>query len=76
MSAQAELFEPRPFEVAALALGHLKKSKNCLAAADVFHARGMTGLAVGLEAVALQHVEQAEHLAMLSDFYKLGGVVS
>lgn len=73
---QAELFEPRPAEVPELALGHIKQAGTFRRAADVLEARQMLGLAESVRRMAQKHDNQAEELAMLADFYRLGGVVS
>lgn len=73
---QAELFEPRPADLPGLVGRHLTMARRHQKLRDVFNARGMQVLADAEEHAAQQHECQAEEIAMLAEFYALGGVVS
>ncbi len=73
---QIELFEPSPREVGPLALQHVKHAQAARRSAEVAAARGWPALERGYRDLAGDHEAQAEELAALADFYRLGGVVS
>lgn len=74
--SQAVLFEPSGPEVGPLALDHLRKAAQFKRTAEVFAARGWETLAKQHASRAGEHETEAECLAMLAQFERLGGVVS
>lgn len=74
--AQAALFEPTPAECAPLALSHAKKAEAARKLAEVASSRGWVSVHREFSELASRHEVEAEDLAMLADFYRLGGVVS
>jgi hypothetical protein len=73
---QASLFEPQAFEVAPLAMGHLRKAQALRRSAQVFKTRQCVSLARSNMAQAVEHEQEAEALAMYADFLRLAGVSS
>lgn len=73
---QSELFEPTGLEVGRLAQQHAAKSAAALRLADTFRSRGWDSLSREQLRLAREHDDEAEALAMLADFERLGGVVA
>lgn len=73
---QAALFEPTGAEIAPLAAMHARKAEAALRTFETFRTRGWDALAWEQAEVARQHYEEAECLAMLAEFERLGGVRS
>jgi hypothetical protein len=76
MGDQIALFEPTGTEVGKLALQHLKRATEARRTAEVCLSRGWSALAHQKINAAEHHEFEAECLAMLADFERLGGVKS
>lgn len=76
MAAQAVLFEPTGAEVPALALQHAQRAEKARKLANVARARGWVAVVDAYHREAVEHEHEAECLAMLADFERLGGVRS
>jgi hypothetical protein len=76
MTDQLALFEPTGAEVGKLAMQHLKRAADARRTADVCISRGWLALADQKINAAEVHEFEAECLAMLADFERLGGVKS
>lgn len=74
LDAQAELFEPTPAECSALWLAQVAKSETLTKQASIARTRGAERIARDLEGRAHAHAAEADDLAMLAEFYSLGGV--
>ena len=75
-AAQASLFEPSGAEVGVLALAHMRKASQFGRVADVCKTRGWQTLYEAHARLARDHEDEAECLAMLADFERLGRVHS
>jgi len=73
---QAELFEPTGAEVGKLAQQHAQKADAARRLASAFEARGWAALTAEQRRIAKQHDDEAECLAMLAEFERLGGVAA
>lgn len=71
---QAVLFEPFGSQIAPLVLEHLQKAARFRRASEVLFVRGWETLAGQHVKRAAEHEAEAECLAALADFERLGGV--
>lgn len=73
---QLPLYEPTGAEVPALALQHVARADKARKQAEVARARGWQSVAQAYQREAYEQESEAECLAMLADFERLGGVRS
>lgn len=74
--AQMPLFEPTGPEVGALAMQHMQRSEKALKLAELAAARNWQALAAAYRREADEEAQEAEDLAMLAEFERLGGVAA
>lgn len=73
-SMQLSLIEPRPSEVPALVVGHLKRADLALRSSRTANARGLGYVAAQFMRQAARHENEAEDLDALGHLYALAGV--
>ena len=71
---QAELFEPTGAAVGELAMKHAQRAEGCDRTASVAKSRGWWVVEIDARRAAKNERNEAECLAMLADFERLGGV--
>lgn len=71
---QVPLFEPTGAEVHRLAFDHFTRAERMARLADVARARGWAAVEAAHRKLAALHQQEAEELAMLAEFERLGGV--
>ena len=71
---QLLLIEPTGGELLPLILGHLRKADACRTQATLCRTRGFVQSVQAYEALAAEHLDEADELEMLLTLEALGGV--